>query len=146
MCQFFLGQKGHIMKIFTKIVIGVAVVVTGILLLVFAGTSGVKDAAETTLQQFQTGHVEQAYEASALTKKYSFEQFDGALGAGSPFDITSVEKIKWSGRGFQNGKKYIYGNFKFADGSEDIVTFSYVKNGDDLQLYGITRGVPDTSN
>ena len=134
------------MKIFTKIIIGIAVVVAGILLLVFAGTSGVKKAAEATLQEFQTGHIEQAYEHSALTKKYSFEQFNQALGAGSPFDITSVEKIKWTGRGFQNGEKYIYGNFKFADGSEDIVTFSYVKNGDDLQLYGITRGAPKTDS
>ena len=98
------------------------------------------------MEEFQSGQIEQAYEGSVLTKKYSFEQFNGALGAGSRFDITSVEKIKWTGRGFQNGSKYIYGNFKFADGSEDTITFTYVKGDDGLQLHGITRGAPKTKS
>ncbi len=134
------------MKIVLGIIGGITVFVLGIVFLVFAGTSGIKGAAEATLEQFQNGHIEQAYENSAFTKKFSFKQFDSALGANSKFDITSVEKIKWTGRGFQNGQKYIYGNFRFADGSEDIVTFSYIKNGDDLQLYGITRGAPKTGS
>lgn len=134
------------MKVVLGIVGGFAVFVLGIVFLVFAGTSGVQGAAEATLEEFQSGHVEQAYDSSALTKKYSFDQFDAALGAGSKFDITSVEKIKWTGRGFKDGQKYIYGNFKFADGSEDVITFSYVKADKGLQLYGITRGAPKTKS
>ena len=134
------------MKVVLGIIGGITVFVLGLVFLVFAGTSGIQGAAESTLEQFQSGQIEQAYEGSAFTKKFSFEQFDSALGANSNFDITSVEKINWTGRGFNNGKKYIYGNFKFADGSEDIITFSYVKNDGDLQLYGITRGAPKTKN
>ena len=133
------------MKIVRNIIIGFVLVILLIVGMVFMGTKGVDKAAEATIADFQAGHAEKVYNDSILSREYSLEQFNNALGPGSGLDIGKMTKLKWTGRGFNNGRKYIYGTFRFPDGSEHVLTFTYIEEDGELKLFGIRPGAPDTS-
>lgn len=133
------------MSIIKKILLGFVIFIALIVGLVFIGTKGVDKAAEATLADFANGNVEKVYNESALTKEFTLEQFSNVLGQGAPLDMSKMTKIKWTGRGFNNGRKYIYGTFKMPDGSEGVLTFTFIKVDGKLKLFGIKTGAPETS-
>lgn len=136
------------MKTGSKIVFGI---VAGIILLIggcvgsiFLSTAGIQKAAEATLTDLNVGKVEQVYSSSAMTKKFTLEEFKSAMGIGAKLDISTVTKQGWTGRGFQDGQKYITGNFTFSNGHEQVLTFWYINTDGELKLVGITSGKPET--
>lgn len=132
-----------VLKILGYILAGIGAFVALIVFFVFSGTSGVDKAAEAVLAEFHAGNIQSVYDNSAMTLDFTFEEFSAAMGIDSGFDISQAEKISWTGRGFQNEEKYIYGNFKFPNGEEQLITFWFVEVDDELQLLGITGGAPD---
>ncbi len=133
-------------KIAFGIVAAIILLISGCVGTIFLSTAGVQKAAEATLTDFNAGKVEQVYSGSAMTTKYTLDEFKSAMGIGAERDISTVTKQGWIGRGFQNGEKYISGNFKFSNGHEQVITFWYVEVDDSLKLIGITSGRPSTSN
>jgi len=133
-------------KVVLSILAGIVLLIGGCVGVIFLSTAGVQKAAEATLADFNAGKVEQVYSSSAMTKKYTLDEFKTTMGIGAIQDIANVTKQGWTGRGVQNGQKYIYGNFKFANGHEKILTFWYVEVDKTLQLVGITSGAPKTNS
>ena len=126
--------------------IALVVVLIGLFLAtLFGGTKGVEMEAEEVFTQITSGQVEEAYENSWFREEMTLEQFQSMLGMGKTLDLTKAKRIRWSGRGFDNDVKYIYGEFEFSNGSKQTITFEFMGEDDDLKLSGIVGGKPDTS-
>lgn len=130
------------MKTAMKVVLGLVVVIGLIVWAVFALSSGVDDAAEAVMADLNNGNYEKVYNDSLMTEAYTLEEFAQLMGIGSSLDIATAELVSWGGRGLDNGEKYISGTFKFADGSEQIITFWFLDQGGKLSLLGITGETP----
>lgn len=104
---------------------------------VFLGSSGVEDAADQVLADFQNGEFEKVYTESLLDEEFSLEELQQAFGVGTAYDITKATKKSWTGRGFDGPVKYITGNFVFSNGEEIPLTFKFVKESGELRLVGI---------
>ncbi|NOZ43864.1 MAG: hypothetical protein GXP45_01685 [bacterium] len=122
-------------------VIGAIIVI--IIASVFLGTTGVKSAANDVMAQFHQGQIESLYKESPLSQEMDFSKFATAMGIGTTMDITKSKLIKRQGRGFENGEKYIYGNFKFTNGKEEVLTLWFQKVDGELVRLGITPGEPE---
>ncbi len=133
-------------KIVFSVVAAIILLIGGCVGSIFLSTAGIQKAAEATLSDLNAGKVEQVFNDSMMTNKFTLDEFKAAMGIGGRLDISTVTKLGWTGRGFQDGQKYITGNFKFSNGHEQVLTFWYVKVEDDLKLVGITSGRPDTSS
>ncbi|MEK7146265.1 MAG: hypothetical protein AAB802_03715 [Patescibacteria group bacterium] len=124
-----------------KILLTVAITFASLILLllafVFLGSSGVADAADQILVDFENGQFEKVYTESLLDDEFSLEELQVAFGVGTPYDITKATKKSWSGRGFDGPVKYIYGDFVFPNGEELPLTFKFVEENGDLKLVGI---------
>jgi len=129
-------------KVILSILAGIVLLIGGCVAMIFLSTAGVQKAAETTLADMSAGKIEQVYSGSAMTEKYTLDEFKSVMGIGAQRDVANVSKQGWTGRGLQNDQKYIYGNFKFADGHEQVLTFWYIETDKTLKLAGITSGAP----
>lgn len=130
-------------KVFSIIGATVAGIIILMLVFVFVGSNGAKDAAENIIDQMHAGQVESVYQASALAELMDYNQFSNVMGVGTDLDITQAELVSWNGRWFENGEKYIYGKFLMWNGSEQYLTFWFVEAEGELVLLGITGGTPD---
>lgn len=124
------------------------IVVAGIVITrVFSSTKGVSTAADAIVAQFNAGQTEEIYNNSALKSTMSLEDFEAAMGIGSDLDITKAVHLGWNGRGFENGEKYIYGDFLFAGNSKQTLTFWFAEQEEDESLIflGVTWWAPEGS-
>ena len=126
-----------------------AVIAWLVIALVFNATKWVGDAADKIVQQFKAGQVEEVYNASVLSdpsQNMSLEEFKNAMGVGSEMDITKATFLWWHGRWFENGEKYIYGDFMFVWQKKQTLTFRFVEDEktEELVFLGVTWWVPDS--
>lgn len=131
------------MKLVWKILIGIVTFIAIIVGTVFYSAGGTKDAAEAIIVNFHAGNIEAVYNNSSMTDEFTYDEFYTVMGIGTELDISTAEKISWNGMGFENNEKYVYGNFKFSDGSEQVITYWFEEIDDELKLLGITGGTPD---
>jgi hypothetical protein len=131
------------MSTLKKVLIGIGVAIVAIVALALGGSAGTDVAAEAVLQQFADGKYEEVYNESAMTDDFTLEEFKSAMGIGSEIDITTAEKVAWTGRGFEGEEKYVYGDLKFSDGETRVATFWFIEVEKELKLLGITGGAPE---
>jgi len=130
-----------------KIILIALAAIGGIVVIVFAvvslTTTGVSKKADSILTQFKNGDVEAVYNESAMKNDFTLAEFKEAMGIGSKHSIAEATKVAWTGKGFKNSEKYIYGDFKFPTGTVQTLTFYFVEDNGELKLLGILAGEPE---
>lgn len=136
------SQKTSLIK--KVLVIGAAVFVFLIigLITVFTNTSGVNQEAERIHAELASGQIEKVYDESLFSKQVSLEEFSAMMGVDSAADLTKAKHVGWTGRGFKNNTKYVYGNFEFPGGNHQVITYEFVDVDGKLILSGIYGGKP----
>ncbi len=137
-------KKGKSIK---KIILGIGavfvVLVIVILIGVFSNTQGVDVAADRVFSEMTSGQVEKVYEDSLFSTEMTYEKFSQTMGVGSGADLTKAKHLGWTGRGFSNNVKYIYGKFEFPNGKVQTITFEFIEQDGVLKLVGMYGGEPD---
>lgn len=132
----------NILLVLGSILLIIILIFVLIFVLTFIFSSGVKKKANQILFDFENGLIEKVYNESIFPKGIKFEEFKNFLSVGSIKDITKAKKISWIGRGYYNGIKYIYGNFKLQNGEESLLTLEFMKMNGKLKLFSLYNGKP----
>lgn len=132
------------MKKFGKIVGGIVVLIALVVGCVFVFSAGAGEAADNVLAELNAGKVNEVYQNSSkeFKENVNLEDFTIFVTGNNlkSADFTKTKSHKWTGRGFNNAVKYVYGEVLFADDKNEIVNVQFIKNDGELKLYGLAFG------
>jgi hypothetical protein len=120
----------------------ISLFVTAILFFIFFNSSGVTSAADKVHSELGSGQIQKVYSESMFRDSTTFAEFTQMMGMGSAYDITQAKHIRWTGRGFENNIKYVYGEFEFPNGTTQVITYEFIRSDGELILNGIYGGAP----